>query len=798
MKSKTQKKLKHSGRKSASVAKPAPQQPRSRLRWILIAGAVLLGTGIAWGAYSAWKRYSMGATPPGQRWNVLLISIDTLRADYLNVYSTYGAITPNLQAVANQGVLFKNAISQIPYTLPSHSTMFTGLYPIAHGMKDNVEDVLPKDIPTIAEIYKQNGYLTSAFVGSMALRRETGLDRGFEYYDDFLSRADVRGEDLGAIERRAQEVVSSFQNWFQKRDSQKPFFSFVHFYDPHDPYEPPANFLPAIKTAQEFYKGEIRYVDSVLGNLFDILRQSGTWENTVVLITSDHGEMLNEHGEYGHGFFLYNPALHVPLILHIPGIAEPKVINDNVQLVDVAPTLLNLTGLSVPEDFQGESLVSMIWRGAKKKNRQAFSESYFASIQMGVSPIFSVQDEEYKYIESPRPELYDLENDLAEMKNLYSQKKGVAESMKQKLALYQKAYETQRSQVEQRKITAEEAEQFAALGYLGGNVSEEQWDRKKDPKDYIDDWKRLLDSTLLVKQGRYQDALNLIGEIIKHSSRPSVSVLILQTKCYTGLGDYAKAEQAARLMGDSRMAATYLAGIYAATGRTDDAAREYQRALDHDFSYFVLYNYALFLKNSGQQKEATELVNKVLQTRRDQQAKPMISEIYFLLQDWEKSEKLLRELIEERPWEAKWYVQLASVYQSQGKIQEALTLLQNNYSRFPENPEVLFRMGILFRVASQPEPEMGTFQRMIRVAPNDPRGYLYLGKAVLDHMRNANAAIQLTQKGFALNPDRPMKIFAHYLLSDAYQMAGKAPESQKQLQMAKALEKTGAGGPGIQ
>lgn len=695
-----------------------------------------------------------------------------------------------MQALAGQGILFKNAISQIPYTLPSHSTMFTGLYPIAHGMKDNVEDVLPKDIPTLAEIYQRNGYSTAAFIGSMALRRETGLNRGFEYYDDFLSRADVRGEDLGAIERRAQDVVNSFQNWFEKRQKQQPFFSFVHFYDPHDPYEPPAQFFPVIKNAQEFYKGEIRYVDSVLGNLFEFLRKSGVWDDTVILITSDHGEMLREHGEYGHGFFLYNPALHVPLILHIPGITQAKVISDRVQLVDLAPTLLGLTGLPIDKSFQGESLVPMIWQGAKKKNRQAFSESYFASIQMGISPIFSVHDGDFKYIESPRPELYNLEEDSAEMKNLYAEKRKLAESMKQKIARYQKAYQSGRSQVEQRTVTAEEAEQFAALGYLGGNVSEEEWDLKKDPKDYIDEWTRLLDATLLVKQERYQDALSLIGQIIAEASRPSVSILILQTKCYTALGNYQKAEQAAKLMGDSRMAATYLAGIYAATGRTEEAAREYQRALDHDFSYFVLYNYALFLKNSGKQKEATELVNKVLETRRDQQAKPMISEIYFLLQDWNQSEKLLTELIEERPWEAKWYIQLASVYHSQGKIQNALELMKKNYSKFPENPEFLFRLGILLRVSQQPEPEMGAFQKMIRVAPNDPRGYLYLAKAVLDYTRNTKAAIQLAEKGFALNPDRAMKIFGHYLLSDAYQAAGQMPQSDKELQLAKALEKS--------
>lgn len=756
------------------------------MKWISLTVALLVGGGLAWEFFG--KGQPISSVEPGRRWNVLLISIDTLRADYLKLYSSMGTETPHLQELAAEGILFKNAISQIPYTLPSHSTMFTGLYPIGHGMKDNVEDVLPKNIPTLAEIFQKNGYSTAGFIGSMALRRETGLDRGFDYYDDFLSRADVRGEDLGAIERRAQDVVSSFQNWFEKRDKQKSFFSFVHFYDPHDPYEPPAQFYPAIKTAQEFYKGEIRYVDSVLGNLFDFLRKSGAWDDTVIFLTSDHGEMLQEHGENGHGFFLYNPVLHVPLILHIPGNKQGRVISDQVQLVDLAPTILSMTGLPIQEHFQGESLLPLIWQGAKKKNRLAFSESYFASIQMGVSPILSVQDGDYKYIEAPRPELYNIEKDTNERNNLFSDKRKIAESMKQKLTKYQKAYQTDYSKVEQRKITPEEAEQFAALGYLGGNVSEEEWDRKKDPKDYIDEWTRLLDATGLVKQGRFDDALSLIGKIIAGAERPSVSILILQTKCYTGLKDYKKAEQAAKLMRDSRMAATYLAGIYTATGRIEEADRQYKRALEEHFSYFVLYNYAVFLKNSGRQQEASELVNKVLETRSDNQAKPMLAEIYFLLQDWNKSERLLGELIEERPWEAKWYTQLSSVYQSQNKPQEALLLLKKHYSRFPENPEFLFRLGILFRVNSQPEPEMGAFQKMIRVAPNDPRGYLYLAKALLDHTRNAAAAIQYCQKGFQLNPDLPMKIFGHYLLSDAYQAAGKLPESERQLQMAKQLE----------
>ena len=255
---------------------------------------------------------------------MVLISIDTLRADYLHLYDSKGIQTPNLESLAAEGVVFERAISQIPYTLPSHGSMLTGLYPVAHGVKDNVHDVLPKSIPTLAEKFKQAGYQTGGFIGSMVLAKQTGLARGFDYYDDYFSRADVRAEDLGGIERRADEVLGSFQNWFNKRNPQQNYFAFLHFYDPHSPYDPPAEFRPSGNDMKDLYKGEIRYVDSVLGKLFSYLKQQNSWNDTIVLVTSDHGEMLGEHGELGHGFFVYQPALLVPLLIHTPNSPTEK------------------------------------------------------------------------------------------------------------------------------------------------------------------------------------------------------------------------------------------------------------------------------------------------------------------------------------------------------------------------------------------------------------------------------------------------------------------------------------------
>lgn len=725
---------------------------------------------------------------PSHEWNVLLVSIDTLRADYLKLYSPSGVETPNLEQMAQEAIVFDKVISQIPYTLPSHCTMLTGLYPIGHGVKDNVHGVLSEKIETVAEIFQKQNYETAAFLGSMVLSRSTGLNKGFEYYDDLMSRADIREEDLGGIERRAEEVADSFENWFEKRGNEKHFFVFLHFYDPHAPFEPPGAFAPSVKDMKGFYKGEIRYVDFVMGKLFDFLRQKGAWDNTLVLVTSDHGEMLKEHGEIGHGFFLYQPSLKVPMILRIPGIHENKRIQDPVELVDIAPTLLSLTKNHLPNAMQGKTLLPLIEGKATMEDRYAFSESYFAAIQLGISPLRSIQNKKFKLIDAPRPELYDLKKDPTESENLASEKKAIVAELRQKLRQYQINYGNGDEKKEERIVSAEEAERFAALGYLGGNVSETSWDLQKDPKDYIDEWNVMLEATDLVQTGRYEKACPILTKILS-SAKPTDPMLYLQAKCYMGLGEFKKSEAIANQIADTPQALTLLAEIYERTGRVDKTSEAFRLSLEQKFSYFTLYNYALFLKRTGRNQEALTLVKSAEESRGDvDRARPMLSEIYFILQEWNEAERLSQELMEERPWEAKWYVQLSRIYQIRGKNQEALVLLTKHYEKFSDNPEYLLRLGILCNVTGQRAREGEAFQRMIQVAPEDSRGYFYLAKTLLDSRQNLEAVIQLCTKGFQLHPAPDMQIFGHYILGNAYQVIGRTLESEQQFELAQKLE----------
>lgn len=725
------------------------------------------------------------ATP---KYDVMLISIDTLRADYLKMYAASGVDVPHMQQLADESVLFGRAVSQIPYTLPSHCTMLTGLYPVGHGVKDNVHDRIPDSVATLAEMFHRAGYQTAGFLGSMVLGRKTGLDRGFDFYDDFFSRADVRAADLGGVERRAKDVLASFEHWYDNKRASGNSFMFLHFYDPHSPYDPPPGYA-ASNSENDLYRGEIRYVDDTIGELMDYLKKKGTWSRTIVLLVSDHGEMLQEHGEIGHGFFLYESALWVPMMVRIPGQAPGKV-NDPVQIVDIAPTLLEAAGVASSGAMQGESLVPVLRNGARKKNRLAFSESYFAALQMGVSPIFSVQDNTLKYIDAPKPELYDLASDPGEKQNLIEQRKSEARQYQTRIEQYQKTYFKSSVEAEKRKVSAEEAEQFAALGYLGGQVSENTWDRTKDPKDYIGEWNKNLEASYLVDHGEYAKALPLIQAIRKSGSLPSESVTLLEARSYEGLRDLTKAESVLVAAGNNPGALNELASLYARTGRLEQANEAYKKILQEDFSYFALYDYVLFLKQAGRAQDALALVKQTQASRKDVDlGRPFFAEMYTVLGDLPSAEKILTSLLAERQWELKWYLELASVYTGENKPQQAILLLEAQSGRFDKDLEYLLRLGILYNMAGRKDKEMETFGDLVRAYPNDCRGYFYLSKAMLDTRQDPATIQGLVQQGLSLRPEPGMQVFGHYLLGNAYQAGGKTAESQKEFQIAQKLEK---------
>jgi len=353
-----------------------------------------------------------GGDPAGPPRNLVVISLDTTRADHLGCYGHPAQATPNIDAVAREATVFTRAVSSNPLTAPAHSTMFTGTSPLVHGLHRNNLRLDDANV-TIAERLRAQGMRTGAVVGAVVLDAEFGLAQGFDdYHDDFREQRHAGTHRYA--ERRAEEVSDEAIAWLEAHGS-RPFFLFVHYFDPHAPYEPPEPF--ASRYRQDAYLGEIAYTDQQVGRVFAALRQLGLWDSTVVVVTADHGESLGAHGESTHGYYAYNATLHVPLLIRVPGRPAARL-DDVVGLVDLVPTLLGALGMAIPEDLDGRDMSGRIGgQGAAAPTRALYFES-FEPTSMGCGPIRGVVENTWKLIVTRAPELYDLERDWSETTNV--------------------------------------------------------------------------------------------------------------------------------------------------------------------------------------------------------------------------------------------------------------------------------------------------------------------------------------------------------------------------------------------
>ncbi len=341
--------------------------------------------------------------------NLLLITIDTLRADRVSSYGGRLA-TPAIDRLAAKGIVFRRAFAQATTTLPTHTNMLLGVDPLRHGVHDNNNFTVGKDFLTLAEHLKAAGYATAAFVGGFPLDSRFGLNRGFDVYDETYGTAGPAQQTRW--ERKAEAVVSTSLKWLEGRTS--PWFAWVHCYDPHEPYEPPEPFLSQYKG--RLYDGEVAYVDFALKKLLDAVESQGWGGNTVIVLTGDHGESLGQHGEETHGFVAYNTTLWVPLIVCAPGL-KPGAVGEQVTHTDIFPTVCDLLGLRVPPRLQGLSLLPAV-KGRKLAERAIYFESMYPHFSRGWAPLYGYMQDSQKFIESPVPELYDLEKDFDETTNL--------------------------------------------------------------------------------------------------------------------------------------------------------------------------------------------------------------------------------------------------------------------------------------------------------------------------------------------------------------------------------------------
>ena len=438
----------------------------------------------------------------GAAWNVLIITMDTTRADHIGAYGYRAAQTPNLDRLARQGVMFENGYSCVPLTLPSHSAFFTGRYPIANNVRNNGSYLLPETEITLAEVLRDHGFDTRAVVASFVLLSKFGVNQGFSLYDDSLDTHEMVRNYKSEIP--ADRVYEKFSGWLGRNDGRR-FFYWLHFYDPHTPYRPPLEFAKRFPAGQKgLYDGEIAYVDVWIGRVIEDLRRRGLLERTLVVVAGDHGEGFGEHGEQGHGIFCYQETLKVPLIFYAPRlVGKPRRVSARVNLTDVMPTVLDLLKMEIPGPVQGRSFLGLLNGRAEKEERTFYFESLYGREEMNWAPLTGLLYRDFKYISLPEPELYDLRADRAEKRNLFLKKNLLARDLDKRLAKFV-ADHSQRGSETRRELSAGDKEQLQALGYISAFSS--QAATTLDPKKgvLIDD--RLKEFSRLIAQKKVTEA----------------------------------------------------------------------------------------------------------------------------------------------------------------------------------------------------------------------------------------------------------------------------------------------------
>ena len=454
----------------------------------ILAVAVVLALA-AWAIRRTWSQAPSPANAP-----VILISIDTLRADRLPAYGYQKVRTPNIDAFAAQSVLFERAYSHAPQTLPAHASILSGALPFEHGVRDNVGFTLAPGRWSLPGALRERGWPTAGFVSAYVLRAQTGINQGFDTYDSELPAAS--GElSVGQVQRSGDATVAAADRWLAQRDAARPFFLFLHLYEPHTPYSPPARFA-----SYDPYDGEVAYVDEILGRFFDRLRALDLYDRATIVLLSDHGEGLGDHGEQEHGLFLYQETIRIPLMVKLPGRSQGRRVAIPVQQIDLAPTILDMIGAPGVANTHGRSLKPILDGTGAVADAGIYSEALYSRYHFGWSELYSLTDARYRLIRAPRDELFDLERDPQEAVSVAAERPQVRQAMRSALeGLIRNA-----SISAPAAVSEQDRQRLAALGYVGGGSSVAlslPGDKLADPKDKV----KLLE--------RYRQASDLAGAL---------------------------------------------------------------------------------------------------------------------------------------------------------------------------------------------------------------------------------------------------------------------------------------------
>jgi choline-sulfatase len=628
--------------------------------------------------------------------NVVLITLDTTRADRMGFLGSKRGLTPNLDALAKQSVVFSRAYSHVPLTAPSHATILTGTYPQFSHLRD-MGNPLAKDLPYLPDVLRQYGYHTAAFVGSQILDPKSvaalGFDRGFEVYDaGFHSRAP--GEDrYQSVERRAGVVVARAVAWLGRRQS-APFFLWVHLYDPHDPYDPPAPFKAKYRDSP--YDGEIAYADFEVGKLLAALRADGLYDSTVIAVAADHGEAFGEHGEQTHGVFLYDETIHVPLLVKFAAGRPASIrIDVRVGLVDLAPTILQAVGIKPPTAMQGASLMELVRPDSKggAADRPAYAETDYPFRAFGWSPLRAWRAGKYLYVDAPRRELYDQMADPGASRNLADNSTAVADTMASQLDEFHR--KTSSNAPAQAGITPDQAEQLQALGYITSEFGKSEAGKiptGPDPKEKVQIANLLHQGLLDMEDEHFKDAIPQLQKVLK--DQPNVGLANLELgRAYNGLGNYSEA----------------LAWLRKAVELTPESGRAH-------------YELGVALAETG---------------------------------DWTGAATQLEVAVAHAPDSDDMQFYLGMAYDELGRETEAAKSLQHALQINPDHYQANLLLGRILGMQNRPHDALPYLQKAVKLQPKSPDAHKFLGNVYTELGQEDNARREQTEANRLQTPSKP-------------------------------------------
>jgi len=590
--------------------------------------------------------------------NVFLITIDTLRADHVHCYG-YGPIkTPALDKLAREGIRFAQAFTPSPITNASHTSILTGLLPSSHGVSDFGVPLTGSHVTLAGELKKQ-GYATAAFIGAVVLDSKQlapGLDRGFQFYDNFPEHSEGKSR-WGRIERRGMDVAQRAEKWLGSQRG-GPYFVWMHLYDPHDPYEPPAPYSEEYKG--RLYDGEIAYADSALGHFVGFLKQKNLYDNSLIVVVGDHGEGLGEHKEDTHGIFLYDSTTHVPLILKLANGREAgKEVEAQVRTIDIMPTILHLLGVAAPEKLDGMTLGPLL-AGTETTSRIALAETDYP-LRFGWAPLRSIRTDGLKFIEAPTPELYDLKEDAGELRNTYAPWDKRAQQLRRTL---NESITPSKSR-EKTPVSTTTVDELHALGYLGPADAVSSTDVPEpsllpDPKDKIEQQNLLHIAMMSAEDGRLPEARAALKKLLAMDSN-SVTALV------------------------------QLGRLEMTSGNAAEAAGSFQRAYKlRPGDPTIALEYSEALELNGDFQSAREVLETSLKSHPDQfSAHLRLGHIYFRSNDAKSAlvEFEAAQLME--PDNVEVTVDLAKTLIAQGNLTDAVEVLAKATNSPTTNPEAL-------------------------------------------------------------------------------------------------------------